>query len=100
MNRRIKLKKLKKENERLRTLLHPTTVPGQSAIAHDCKAIRLISDYVGDESCSEIAKDSIFEDLTDSVCKYVVFDTPVPVKLLSENMYRYRGWLMILTSKN
>ena len=101
MNRRIKLKKLKQENERLRALLdHRVTMPGLSVISHNYQAIPLISDYIGDESSSEIAEDTIIKSLKDSVREYVEFDAPKPVEFLGANMYRYRGKLIILASKN
>lgn len=97
MNRRIKMKKLKQENERLRALLdHRVTTPGLSVISHNYQAISLISDYIGDESISEIVEDTIIKMLADNIREYVVFSTPVAVKPFGENMYRYRGSLMIL----
>lgn len=100
MNRRIKMKKLKQENERLRALLDQVTTPGLSVISHNYQAIPLTSDYIGDESISEIAEDTIIKTLADSIREYVVFSTPVPAKPFGENMYRYRGSLMILIPKN
>lgn len=98
MNRRIKLKKLKQENERLRALLNPVTVPGSSVISHNYQAIPLISDYIGDESCSGIAEDTILKNLIDSARDYVEFDIFKPVEFSGANMYRYRGKLIILAN--
>lgn len=100
MNRRIKMKKLKQENERLRALLDPVTTPGLSVISHNYQAMPLISDYIGDESSPEIAEDTIIKMLADNIREHVVFSTPVLVEPFGENMYRYRGSLMILIPKN
>ena len=84
MNRRIKMKKLKQENERLRALLDQVTTPGLSVISHNYQAIPLTSDYIGDESISEIAEDTIIKTLADSIREYVYLAHPYQQNLLAK----------------